>query len=835
MGKRIHRLAIPLLFIFVGFLLPGGSLMPPAAAEAAGGTTVNINSDFQVTVPTDLAQKYAWDNGSFENSEWLTFYDRSAYEAGKKDQSAAKFSICYYRFNDYPYGQGGVSDRSQLYLPTDDRIIAMACYNVKYSACDDLMLLTLQYQTTVTEELKTDAAQIVFTLTPCGELEFAGLDASWNVPYADFVIDGHFREAGQDYGSEADILASLYDMDQDGTPELLLTNGYEGRAVRCAYIYTYTGGKVQYLGTGPTDAFLLSGTGGKAYPGIIGEFRDGTSCNISYYSKSGLTLKSEEICTKVNETDLIPKTGDNELLHAVQDGYDALPHTSLWDIYSGGSGWYDLLAAGKYYLSSEGSTSLPQGKAENGNAESATLSYAGAVTPIEPAMFEDSALNFNINRAKLGAMLSCAAEKGLKDICQCFYDMGIEDADIYDQNYDKDRYAFAIAVKPMIIKGVKENIIFMVARGSCSTDEYMGDRFTGAESEFYGYTAYDIAAEFQNDILQGFITFLGTHSELASQPMKFFITGHSLGGAAANLLAAYFDINGKTKGMSNRLKKDDIYAYTFGAIDSIKDTDEINVPVADNFENIHNIYNFYDSFGPNGFVIFTTNANSEFGKFGHIDEFAKQYSALGKDAASNHLIENYLDAILKGKVKCKSRFSNSYLLCPVDIEVIRDSDQTVVARITDNTVDDTLTGDENVGVLALGDAKEVIIFGDDSYTIRATATDDGTMTVGTKYFNENGEGSAETVYPEVELEDGRTFAMQVTGEEKPELQVVEGGEVIGTVGTDGKITNTAAYGAGSLSLTADKRDVTALILTAVIAGICAVQIVLLLGIQKKRR
>ena len=69
------------------------------------------------------------------------------------------------------------------------------------------------------------------------------------------------------------------------------------------------------------------------------------------------------------------------------------------------------------------------------------------------------------------------------------------------------------------------------------------------------------------------------------------------------------------------IKPENIFVYTYGALDIFVDQEE---NVTNGFENIHNIYNYYDTFGPNGVknLIFYKAGNSVSkpeAKFGHTD------------------------------------------------------------------------------------------------------------------------------------------------------------------------------------------------------------------------
>ena len=125
------------------------------------------------------------------------------------------------------------------------------------------------------------------------------------------------------------------------------------------------------------------------------------------------------------------------------------------------------------------------------------------------------------------------------------------------------------------------------------------------------------------------------------------MTGHSLGGAAADLLAARLMRTAASTPYwwEDLYDREDIYAYTFGAIKVLEQTGNVK----DGYENIHNIYNVYDSFGPKGsFSI--ANASSPNAKFGHTDLFSKKVKSVGVE---NHLMNTYLEAIRIGSTRWK--------------------------------------------------------------------------------------------------------------------------------------------------------------------------------------
>ena len=150
---------------------------------------------------------------------------------------------------------------------------------------------------------------------------------------------------------------------------------------------------------------------------------------------------------------------------------------------------------------------------------------------------------------------------------------------------------------------------------------------------------------------------------------KLYLTGHSLGGAAANLLAARFtrfsELDG-TEWWAQSTSKDDIYCYTFGAIDVL--TQRINI--TDGYENIHNIYNFLDSFNcVGGHALGGLNVSSPVSLFGHTDLFLYDFTlenlgSMDQDSkkyaeenfnsiTKNHNMPTYIQALDLDLVHCR--------------------------------------------------------------------------------------------------------------------------------------------------------------------------------------
>lgn len=251
--------------------------------------------------------------------------------------------------------------------------------------------------------------------------------------------------------------------------------------------------------------------------------------------------------------------------------------------------------------------------------------------------------------------------------------LGISEDNIYTLADAKESYYFSLAcMQDVMVYGEKYNVLFITARGTCTTEEGVKDATSRATKEFWDYSAYDDSYLFYNkiqDAIEG--DFLSAHPFLKENNLKVVITGYSLGGSAANLVAAAFDncLTAPKAWWSDLTTKDDIYCYTFGGIGSIKCSYDARTDIG--FENIHNIYNFYDSYGPNGswivmkkeaemvmdlegsaYKIHSNDRNATLNqRFGHIELFGdndyweEKYADDKPFSINQHLMSTYIDAL----------------------------------------------------------------------------------------------------------------------------------------------------------------------------------------------
>lgn len=789
------------------------------AAPASNGVTLETEHfrEFDITLPEALAEKYRWEETGFEGTNVLNFYDRGLYDATDETAISAqtrgyRFSISQYYYDSDYCGMADLEPH-EMFQSSLNRIVA---FYRQDGVPQQPMILSVGYTLAPSAETERDVLEIVGCMTPKSDIRLEDIDANpWNVKFANFLLNGQFRTAGQEYFDKIERQACLYNVAGNNYPELIITNGASGYAV-AAYVYTLNAnGQVEYLRTAteaelgamPMQSFssiystgwgdFLTACGYKMQylggaddtAGWCGVYRydDGAQGELYIVKESNDSeVRGEyvfrEASGEYDSRDFVWSkddsstasepfqngTGSDRIVHYLKDDRIVTDYPDGW--------WpdrdYVRVSDAEHSDSEEEETGIP-------------VSYAGATVDFKESLFEKSAYEYDNELATLGAMLSCAVEKSEQDTVDLLQKIGVDGCGLH--NIEKNEmFAFAVAHKEMRLNGEDAVVLFVIARGTANPYEAFSDAMN-IKDPFFNYTAYDYAYRFYLRINDGISEYIGKYPDLLDKPLKVFVTGHSLGGAGANLVAANFTLY---EWWGNYLSNEDVFAYTYGAIDSI----DVKTPVVDGYENIHNIYNFYDTFGPNGWPIFTASGNSGKGKFGHIDQFGHPYTT-NPFSCDNHLIENYLSSIVEGAISCKHPYFGSSVWCPVDVEVLKNGE--VVGRITDNQVDEELlAANPEVALMVVENSKRVAVFDSpEAYSLRITATDDGKMSVSTVSFDDSGESYGAAEYPDVEIKTGQVFSMELTaadsagsGPQTPELLLMDGDRISGKVNPDGSIS-----------------------------------------------
>ena len=202
-----------------------------------------------------------------------------------------------------------------------------------------------------------------------------------------------------------------------------------------------------------------------------------------------------------------------------------------------------------------------------------------------------------------------------------------------DVGSGKPSLAFCIGHRPL---EEDTSLLVLTARGAVNLWELYRALTTEAVCGFSGLSVYDVIDEFANELQWGLERYLALHRELSGQRLLLLLTGHSLGGAAVNLLAARLLVCPPTW-----TEQPEIFCYTFGAIDVFDASKAESSPVSKGFEAIHNIYNEQDDFGPIGHGLYgipllMAKGNHKSGKFGQLYTFDADYRGRRKSSSPNH-------------------------------------------------------------------------------------------------------------------------------------------------------------------------------------------------------
>ena len=284
-------------------------------------------------------------------------------------------------------------------------------------------------------------------------------------------------------------------------------------------------------------------------------------------------------------------------------------------------------------------------------------------------LFRRNASEYSNDLALAAAQLSQAAEKStsVDDIRRQFnrYDIGEHDFQNYDKlprniiddwnNFWGAAHAFSIGQSRFTdFDGSDLTVLVVVGRGTQITRpaEWTGDVTHGfIGKDLLGQKVWKDIYDYEEQIWNEFKNYLTEHP-VTTPRVKVLVTGHSLGGAAANLFGARLTKEyGTISGLEGKLGKEDIYVYTFGAIRVLTQKENVE----EGYENIHNIYNFYDSFGENGNQ-FVLGVGMSGAKFGHTDLFGQPekegFNFLVIPTTYSHNIEAYIEALENYAVYC---------------------------------------------------------------------------------------------------------------------------------------------------------------------------------------
>lgn len=383
----------------------------------------------------------------------------------------------------------------------------------------------------------------------------------------------------------------------------------------------------------------------------------------------------------------------------------------------------------------------------------------------DDALFNHSPYEYDNNLAIATCTLSGLAENKESDrpTRDLLLKMGFSESSMQSDKFNEwNPYmpAYVFANKVITVNGKTKKLISVTVRGSQTifADWLCTDFVDGALN---GFT---YSTEFVYQALSNYIKAQGLTS-VSKEDTIFLITGHSLGGAVAAKLT--------TECISRGLSlQNNTYTYTFAAPRYSNETKQ------NKYGNVFELISKYDvvpNLGYPGNLIGT----SHYGEWKEFDtnlvsgfyNYWNMWNSgilLVNDKINNHNITAYMAFLLTKAdfVEIEKTAQKSYLIsvrCPVDVELY-DTDDTLIAKITNNIIDDSVT---NTGVFCKveGDEKYIFVESDKEIYVRLIGTDSGTMEYGVQKLKSLDEVTTEDnfiTYKIVSLENGKEFCSYVT-------------------------------------------------------------------------
>lgn len=358
----------------------------------------------------------------------------------------------------------------------------------------------------------------------------------------------------------------------------------------------------------------------------------------------------------------------------------------------------------------------------------------------------------------------------------------------------------------------QHDLIIVTVRGSDTTADWITDLDAWAEKEDGSSSKEHPGFSVAKDRIRAEVIALASEKGLITSVsgnwvntsgVKILITGHSYGGAVANLLA---------NSLKNVFDQSDIYAYTFGSPNNIV-IDSKLVPLYKSVSNIHNFRNIWDPVARVPFTLpFSDETYTVWGQ-----QYVFVLENIGEDSAGlavwkNHNRTHYVNYALNlAKHNPIDSWKTRYVQinCPVDVTVY-DENGEILGKITDNQLDEAYAG---IMMYPIDDQKSIFIDEGEDVQFSIVATDAGTMDISiVEYDLVTGVVSATKEYSTIELKEDKSFSTSISDEimvEDVELEVVDKeGYRVAIVNEDGTETKDISEQHKHTAVILDKEEAT---------------------------
>lgn len=321
------------------------------------------------------------------------------------------------------------------------------------------------------------------------------------------------------------------------------------------------------------------------------------------------------------------------------------------------------------------------------------------------------------------------------------------------------------------------DLIIVTIRGTQTIGDILTDITAWADEDWESPKEHPGFSLAKDRIKNEIKTYL-TNNGIAASKSKILITGHSYGGAVANLLA---------NSLEDVFDQRDIYAYTFASPNTI--VVDSNLVLG---SNIHNFRNAWDPVVRIPVALLPTEKYTVFGQqhFFTLEEIGD--TSEGIDIGGNHNCTHYVNYafnLVAYTVVDSLQTRCVQVHCPVDVTAY-DRNGNVIGQITDNQLNESST---SILMFPVSDQKNIFIDQNEDVQLSIVATDSGTMDVIiTEYDVVTGNVLAIKAYSCVGLVEGKDFYTSISNETATAdivLEVVDNeGNRLAVVNEDGTET-----------------------------------------------